>query len=171
LFKSNFKSLCVVAVRYVKDDDIARDIVQETFFNLWQKKETIDLSKSVKSYLVSAVRNRSLNYIRDNRKFSDTGPESGELFPKSGYVQADRLVEEEIRKKISLSISELPEKCREVFVLNRYDNLKYQQIADKLGISLKTVESQMTKALKHLRIRLAEYISFVWIFLITKWFL
>jgi RNA polymerase sigma-70 factor, ECF subfamily len=170
LFKSSFKSLCIVAVQYVKDADVAKDIVQETFFNVWQKKETIDLSKSVKSYLVSAVRNRSLNYIRDNRKFSDPEPESFDPSGKSGYVQPDRLVEEEIRRRISTSISELPEKCREIFVLNRYENLRYQQIADRLGISLKTVETQMSKALKHMRMRLAEYMTLAWIFLISELF-
>ncbi|MEI6436943.1 MAG: sigma-70 family RNA polymerase sigma factor, partial [Bacteroidota bacterium] len=71
------------------------------------------------------------------------------------------------REQIDAAISELPEKCREVFILNRFENLKYQQIADKLGISVKTVETQMSKALRHLRIRLAEYFPFVLVFLIS----
>jgi RNA polymerase sigma-70 factor (ECF subfamily) len=69
------------------------------------------------------------------------------------------MVEAELKLKIDLSIAELPEKCREIFILNRYENLKYQEIADKLEISVKTVETQMSKALQHMRIRLAEFIT------------
>ena len=158
LFKSNFKDLCYVAVQYVKDSEIAKDIVQEVFFGLWQKKENIDLSKSVRSYLTSAVRNKCLNSIRDHKKFSDTIFESEYHYFKTNYKPSDRLIEEELKKKITSSIDELPEKCREVFLLSRYENLKYLEIADRLHISVKTVETQMSKALQHLRIRLAEYI-------------
>jgi RNA polymerase sigma-70 factor, ECF subfamily len=161
LFKGNFKDLCYFAIQYVKDSDIAKDIVQEVFFILWQKKESIDLSKSVKSYLTLAVRNKCLNYIRDHKKFSDPILESEDQYFKSDYKQGDRLIEDELRKKISSSIEELPPKCREVFLLSRYENLKYQEIADRLHISVKTVETQMSKALQHLRIRLAEFIMFL----------
>ena len=140
--------------------------MQEVFFILWQKKESIDLSKSVKSYLAAAVRNKCLNYIRDHKKFSDTIIESKDQFVKSDYKQGDRLIEQELRKKINSSIEELPAKCREVFLLSRYENLKYQEIADRLHISVKTVETQMSKALNHLRIRLAEYIMILLILLI-----
>jgi len=166
LFKSNFKELCYFAIQYVKDSDIAKDIVQEIFFGLWQKKESIDLSRSVKSYLTSAVRNKCLNYIRDHKKFTDTILESEDQFIKSIYKPHDRLIEEELKKKIKSSIDELPVKCREVFLLSRYENLKYLEIADRLHISVKTVETQMSKALQHLRIRLAEFIVIFLILLI-----
>jgi RNA polymerase sigma-70 factor, ECF subfamily len=142
----------------VKDSDIAKDLVQEVFFSLWQKKESIDLSKSVKSYLTSAVRNKCLNYIRDHKKFSVTILESEDQYISSPYKQHDNLIEEELRNKINSSIEELPERCREVFMLSRYERLKYQEIADKLNISVKTVETQMSKALQHFRIRLAEFL-------------
>jgi RNA polymerase sigma-70 factor, ECF subfamily len=170
LFKSNFKELCYFAIQYVKDSDIAKDIVQEVFFGLWQKKESIDLSKSVRSYLVSAVRNKCLNYIRDHKKFSDTILESEDQYIKSNYKQPDRLIEEEIRKKILSSIEELPVKCREVFLLSRYEKLKYQEIADRLHISVKTVETQMSKALQHFRIRLAEFLSILLILVIRYFY-
>jgi RNA polymerase sigma-70 factor, ECF subfamily len=166
LFKSNFKDLCYFAIQYVKDSDIAKDIVQEVFFNLWQKKETIDLSKPVRSYLTSAVRNKSLNYIRDHKKFSDTILESEEHYMKASYKDHDRLIEEEVRKKITTSLEELPVKCREIFLLSRYQNLKYQEIADRLKISVKTVETQMSKALQHLRIQLSEFMMILLILVI-----
>jgi RNA polymerase sigma-70 factor, ECF subfamily len=142
----------------VKDSDAAKDIVQEVFLNLWQKKESIDLSRPVRSYLTSSVRNKCLNYLRDNKKFTDTIFESEDIAGDPFEKQHDRLIEEELKKKIKASIDELPAKCREVFIMSRYERLKYSEIAERLQISVKTVETQMSKALQHLRIRLAEFI-------------
>jgi RNA polymerase sigma-70 factor (ECF subfamily) len=122
----------------------------------------------VKSYLTSAVRNKCLNFIRDHKKFSDTILESEDQYVKSDIKQGDRLIEEELKKKIKSSIEELPVKCREVFLLSRYENLKYQEIADRLHISVKTVETQISKALQHLRIRLAEFITIILILVIRS---
>lgn len=165
LFREHFNGLTHFAITFVKDDETAREIVQEAFVNLWERKGEIDLSKPVKSYLSTMVRNRCLNHIRDNKKFSkelldiEQAPEN---FP---YEQPDKLVEAEIRAKIARGIDELPEKCREIFIMSRSENLKYHEIAEKLKISVKTVETQMSKALQHLRIRLSEYITLIIILL------
>jgi RNA polymerase sigma-70 factor, ECF subfamily len=159
LFKSEFKGLCHFAVQYVKDLDSAKEIVQEVFLGIWQKKETIDLSKSVKSYLTTSVRNRCLNHLRNQKKFNSEIIEIEDTTAGNHYQQADKLVEEEVRRKIESAIKELPEKCREIFILSRYERLKYQQIADHLDISVKTVETQMSKALQQMRIRLAEFLT------------
>jgi RNA polymerase sigma-70 factor (ECF subfamily) len=81
------------------------------------------------------------------------------LLSNKTYVQPDRLVEAEIRDKIERAIEELPVKCKEIFVLNRHENLKYKEIAIRLEISVKTVETQMSKALQHMRERLAEFLE------------
>jgi RNA polymerase sigma-70 factor, ECF subfamily len=164
LFKSNFKGLCWFAVKYVKDLDTAKEIVQDAFINLWEKRESIDLSKPVKSYLSTIIYNKSLNYLRDNKKFNKDILSFENLYPDAGFHQTDKLIEDEISNKIKSAIDELPEKCREVFLLSRYENLKYQQIADKLQISIKTVEAQMSKALQHMRTRLVDYITIMIIF-------
>lgn len=166
LFRSHFKGLTHFAITYVKDDEAAREIVQEAFLNLWEKRSTIDLSKPVKSYLSASVRNRCLNYLRDNRKFSSDLLAIEQATGNDYYEQPDKLVEAEIREKIAFSIGELPERCREIFVLSRSENLKYQEIAEKLQISVKTVETQMSKALQHLRGRLGEYLSIVLVLLL-----
>lgn len=158
LFKSHFKGLCMFAVGYVKDSEAAREIVQDSFVSLWMKRDSIDLSKPVKTYLSTTVRNKCLNYLRNNRKFSKELLDLENISEITEYHQPDKLVEQDLQNQIDKAIQELPEKCREIFVFNRHENLKYQQIADKLGISVKTVETQMSKALQHLRNRLSEYL-------------
>jgi len=159
LFRDHFTGLCQFALGYVKNEETAKELVQDAFVMLWEKRNTIDLSKSVKSYLSTTVRNKSLNYLRDHKKFSNNLLALENLTYEAMYDQPDKLVESEIRDQISDAIEELPEKCRVIFMLSRYQNLKYQQIADKLNISVKTVETQMSKALQHMRIRLAEYLT------------
>ena len=151
--------MCFFAQKYVKDFETAREIAQSAFISLWEKRETIDMSRPVKSYLAMVIHNKCTNYLRDNRKFDQYILAIENLPEVPEYDGADVLVEEELKIKIDLSIAELPEKCREIFVLNRYENLKYQEIADQLQISVKTVETQMSKALQHMRIRLAEFIT------------
>lgn len=159
LFRSHFAGLCFFAQKYVKDFETAKEIVQDSFFSLWEKRDTIDMSRPVKSYLTMVIHNKCTNYLRDNRKFDQNILGIENLLEVPEYDGADSLVEEELKLKIEASIAELPEKCREIFILNRYKKLKYQQIADKLQISVKTVETQMSKALQHMRIRLAEFMT------------
>ncbi len=159
LFRSEFKGLCFFALQYTKDQDTAREITQEAFIKLWEKRDSINLSKPIKTYLKTIVRNKCLNWLRDNKKFNKEILDIEGLLSDKTYIQPDRLVEAEIRDKITRAIEELPEKCREIFVLNRHENLKYQEIAIRLQISIKTVETQMSKALHHMRDRLAEFLK------------
>jgi RNA polymerase sigma-70 factor (ECF subfamily) len=163
LFREHFKALCRLSMLYVKNYESAREIVQDTFVSLWEKRDTIDLSRPVKSYLSTTVKNKSLNYLRDNRKFNNDLLELEGVSEKVIFIQDDRLVEEETKKRIAMAIEELPEKCREVFLLSRHQNLKYQQIAETLQISVKTVETQMSKALSHLRRRLSDHLPTIFI--------
>ena len=166
LFRDHFSGLCQFASGYVKQEEVAKEIVQDAFVSLWEKRQTIDLAKPVKSYLTTTVRNKCLNFLRDHKKFSNDLLSLENLSEDTGFDQPDKLVEKEIVQQIATGIAELPDKCREIFVLNRYENLKYQQIADKLQISVKTVETQMSKALQHMRIRLAEYLPMIFFFAI-----
>lgn len=142
----------------MKDFETAKELVQDAFITLWEKRESIDTNRPVKSYLTTIIFNRCQNYLRDNRKFNSDVLEIENLLEFSENVSSDFLVEAELAGAIKAAIDELPEKCREIFLLNRYENLKYHEIADKLQLSQKTVEAQMSKALQHMRLRLAEYI-------------
>jgi RNA polymerase sigma-70 factor, ECF subfamily len=155
LFKELFKPLCGFALKYTGDLDEAKGLVHDVFVGLWEKLATLPQDTNYQSYLYTGVRNRGLNYIRDRKKqvaFSSV--------PEEHLAEAnDTLVASELEQEIEAAIHSLPEKCREVFELNRKEGLKYAQIAEKMGISVKTVEGQMSKALGVLRDRLGEFLT------------
>jgi RNA polymerase sigma-70 factor (ECF subfamily) len=163
LFKSHFKGLCQFAAGYIKDQETARSIVQDTFVSLWGQRERIDPGKSVKTYLSTSVRNKCLNHLRDHKKFSQELLEVENLPDSYTFEPSDPLEINELQIKIDSSVSELPEKCREIFLLHRDQNLKYTEIAGKLGISVKTVETQMSRALSALRSALREYLPILFL--------
>ena len=167
LFRSFFPGLVLFAQKYVPDQDTAKEIAHNVFLNLWEKKEKIDTSSSLKSYLFTSVHNRCLNYIRDQKKF-DRDESHFERLDSTEFTDASDLLEEqELEQRIYDALQALPEKCREVFTLNRFEGLKYTEIAEKLGISVKTVESQMSKALKILREKLIDYLTILILFMLT----
>ena len=154
LFRGEYKGMLLFAIRYVKEEEAAREIVQEAFISLWEKRATIDRARPVKSYLSTSVRNRCLNFLRDSKRFNGTLLTLEGLYPDPSSAESNTMELKELSRQIQEAIAELPEKCREVFRLNRFEQMKYQQIADHLQISVKTVETQMSKALAHLRKKL-----------------
>lgn len=167
LFRSYFTPLCSFAQKFVNDADEAKDIVHNVFINLWNKRTELDMETSLKSYLFQGVHNRSLNFIRDNKKLVqfDTPQSESEL---NQYLESrDHLESSEAEGRINRALDDLPDKCKEIFLMNRFDGLKYREIAEKLDISIKTVETQMSRALKSLRERLSDMIT-VLIFLLIQ---
>ena len=164
LFRSFFPPLMVFAKKILVDEDDAREVVQQVFISVWEKRKEIDLSASLKSYLFTSVHNRSLNVIRDRKKFSSAGvPDVAGEFDVSAVIESM-----ELEDKIMEVVRSLPEKCREVFEMNRFDGLKYGEIAGRLNISVKTVENQMSKALKILREKLSKYMTILlWLIMQT----
>ena len=164
LFKKYFASLMAFSRKILGDEDDAREVVHQVFINLWEKRDEIDLSTSLKSYLFTSVNNRSLNVIRDRKKFS-----SQEVPEQAGEWDVSAQLESmELEEKIREAIASLPERCRVIFELNRFDGMKYSEIAGHLDISVKTVENQMTKALKLLREQVAKYLAIIlWLLLFT----
>lgn len=163
VFRQFFPALMTFARKYLQDEDSAREVVHIVMINLWEKREAIDASESLKPYLFKAVHNRCLNVMRDRRKFSE------ELVtePLSDRDVQEQMELMELDAKINQVIDSLPERCKEVFEMNRFEGKRYKEIAEALGISVKTVENQMSKALKILRDQLASYLTVLfWVFLL-----
>ena len=150
-------------MKYVGDLDEAKGLVHEAFIALWEKFESLPPDANFSSYLYTTVRNKSLNYKRDKKKQVMI-----EHVPEHVLSEEnDHLVAKELELEIEMAIQSLPEKCRMVFELNRMEGLKYLQIAEKMAISVKTVEAHMSKALSVLRERLGEFLSIL-LFMIFK---
>lgn len=159
LFKTHFSSLCRFAMKYVGDMDDSKDIVHAVFINLWKRKDTVDVDTSLKSYLFTSVHNRCLNYIRDQKKMVHHALPI-EQMDLLNYVESrDFVVENETIDQINTALDALPEKCREIFLLSRFEGLKYREIAEKLNLSVKTVETQVSRALKQLKESLKDLIT------------
>jgi len=156
LFKVHFAPLCNFAVQYVQDADSAKDIAQKVFINLWENRQNIDPRKSIQSYLFTSVKNRCLNFIRDQKRYRSQVLDL-EIAGVDIAFEEDDQEYADLEKKISEALESLPEKCRQVFEMSRFQNKKYKDIAAELGISEKTVEAHMSKALKTLKEQLKDY--------------
>ena len=166
LFRAHFSPLCYFARKYISDLDTCKEIVHNVFVSVWEKRETFDFEKPAKSYLFTSVYNRCLNYIRDHKKFIAAADHDRDEASGNTGINHDHLEAAELEGRIWEGINQLPEKCREVFIMNRFEEKKYSEIADKLGISQKTVEAQMTKALKSLREHLKDYLYLTLLFIV-----
>ena len=158
LFKSQYGKLCSYANLFLNDPDASEDVVQEVFFKLWKNRDQLSINTTVKSYLFRAVRNGCLNVI-EHMKVRDTHKAVNEEDIKSSETDAvDETVVMELEQRIRESIDQLPVERRKIFMLSRFEGLKYREIADQLNISVKTVENQMYHALRFLRERLVDYL-------------
>lgn len=157
LFREFYAPLCIYANRFLGDKDKSEEIVQEIFYSLWKNRLTLEIKVSLKSYLYRAVHNNSLQVIEHQ-----TVTEKYRQYIQSQETefQMDPLREmelEELGRVIDQTMEILPARCRQIFRMNRFDGLKYREIADKLNISIKTVEADMGKALQAFRENLRLY--------------
>ena len=151
LFREYFTSLMAFSRRILGDEDDAKEVVHQVFIKLWERRSEIDLSTSLKSYLFTSVNNRSLNVIRDRRKFS-----SEEVPERVGEWDVSAQLESmELEEQIHKVIDSLPERCRVIFCMSRIEKMTYQEIADSLSLSIKTVETQIGRALTIFRKKLS----------------
>lgn len=155
LFKAYYQPLCFYAMKFLCTNSDSEEIVQEVFINIWEKRNTISDPLSVRNYLFGAVRNRSLNALK-HKKIVDQH-KLNNLKTQLEQSNDDFMQEVGLMKKINAQIDALPPRRREIFILSREYGLKYREIAEKLNISVKTVEAQMGEALKTLRENLKEY--------------
>lgn len=145
-----YEKLCLSAYKMVQSIDASKDIVQEVIMELWKKKDTIDINTSLLAYLQRSVQNRSINYIK--AKANNLGNlDALDKIEDGAYSNQVLMEAEELKERITEAIESLPDKCKIVFALSRYQEKSYQEISETLGISIKTVENHISKALKILR--------------------
>lgn len=158
LFRTYYPPLVGVAEHILRSRSIAEDVVQDVFLELWRRRVDLVIQESFRSYLFRAARNRALNHSRHERVERRGEPDAaGPAFTPATATEA--LVQGEIDTALHDAVTSLPARCREVFELSRVHGLRHSEIADVLGISVKTVEAQITKALRILRTRLAPWLA------------
>jgi RNA polymerase sigma-70 factor (family 1) len=156
LFRSSYVSLVRYARTLIKDQDTSEEIVQDLFCTIWKDKEKIRIESSLNGYLFRAVHNRCLHFIEHKRVVVRHAEEMSSLSAESPDSPSDILNFKELQAKIASILERLPERCGKIFYMNRFEGLKYSEIAKKLSISVKTVEANMGRALKEFRKELSE---------------
>ncbi len=159
LFKELYAPLCSYASKILGDNDKAEEIVQDIFYGIWKNKEKLEIKVSFKSYLYKSVQNNCMqviqhHYVEDKYK--------QHVVNNVVEFQMDPIQEMELAEMnhvIEQTLESLPEKCKEIFSMSRFDGLKYKEIALKLNISIKTVEANMGKALNAFRQNLKQYVG------------
>lgn len=156
LFRTYFKALSLYASSIIYSSEDGEEIVQDLFFQVWEKRLQLNITSSLKSYLYRSVRNRCLNFIKHQKVREKHRQEAIHEFNEAVRETSDEAPE--LAEKIQKAIATLPNRCREVFELSRFEGLKYREIAEVMEISPKTVEVQMGKALKTLRKELKAFL-------------
>ena len=168
LFLAHYDGLVGYATKYLEDHDQAEEVVQDLFYGLWQKRENLNITSSLASYLFRSARNACLNHLK-HLKVRQQYQEHGKREREEEEMQfSDSMETLELAQKIEEVVEQLPEARKKIFKMNRYEGLKYREIAEKLDLSMKTVEGQMSKALSFLRENLKEHM--LW-FVVVGWHL
>jgi len=165
IFRSFYQPLCRYAYSFLEDKEEAEEVVQSAFITIWEKRKSIDIQTSLKSYLYRMVRNGCLNVIKHEKVKQQHVAHEMAVTEASYESVSQKVYATELESKITEAIKVLPEQCRLVFQLSRFEELKYQEIADQLQISVKTVENHMGKALRIMREQLKEYLPLFLIFM------
>lgn len=157
LFKEYYQLLVIFANKYLFDIEASKELVQDLFVHIYDKREKIEINSSLKSYLFRSVHNRSLNMIHAQKIKNKYAEHIGKRTAANENNIEKEMNKTELEHAIYQAIGELPPKCRDIFKLNRFEGLSNSEIAEKLKLSKRTVETQISKALKILRVKLAPY--------------
>lgn len=158
LFKRYYEPLCRFANGMLNDIDAAEEIVQDFFYGYWKNRLTISVQLSLNAYLYKAIKNNTLAYIRHQavrKRYADQVMKQQDDTP--GITPQEELEAEEINRIVEETLQQLPQRCSTIFQLSRFEGKKYQEIADMLAISIKTVEADMGKALSAFREKMKRY--------------
>jgi len=165
VFKTHYKNLYAYALTMLKNEADAEEMVQQVFFKLCERSEHLSFSGPIAAYLYRAVHNESLNFLKHQKvKAGHQLHVAYSMKNKTEHGQG-KMMGKELENKFREALDALPEQCRTVFQLSRFEDMKYKEIADKLDISIKTVENHMGKALKLLRTKLVDFLPLLIILL------
>ena len=165
IFNAYYGALCLFAKKMLGDMDKARDVVQDIFVTLYASKETLQINTSLKSYLFKCVYNACLNNLKQQTVYAQ---HHAYLKNTTTFVDDhDAILKTELEERIRVAVESLPDQCQRIFKMNRYEGRKNSDIAAELGISIRTVETQISKALSILRANLIDYLSLILISLIV----
>jgi RNA polymerase sigma-70 factor (ECF subfamily) len=160
--------------KFIDNPEEARDVVQEVFSEFWERKTKLDIKSSLKSYLFSMLHNKCLNIIRDKKtheryaSYAELKIKEAELLHyNAAFESHSSIYLTDINTLLDKGIQDLPENCREIFILSRIKGLDNKQIADQLNLSIRTVENQIYRALKSLKENLADYLTIICLLLVT----
>lgn len=169
-YLENFPALHRYAYTIVNDRDLAEEMVHQVFLKILERKAPLKIHTSLKAYLFRSVNNECLNHLKHQKVKQNYQNYATANMPNQSETPSNKLAYKELEKHLTKAINGLPEQCRTIFQLSRFEELKYGEIAIQLGISVKTVEGQMSKALKRLRVELADYLPLIaWMLIIRLW--
>lgn len=157
LYYRFYKPLINYAHKYMKSIQVSDDMVSEVFYKIWKRRKEITVSSSFQSYLFTAVRNKCLDHLRAENKVHHCDDDILVEFDSLTATPLQYTMGEELQNRIEMAIEALPKDRKRIFRMSRDNGMKYKEIAEMLGISIKTVETQMGRALKHLRTALKEF--------------
>jgi RNA polymerase sigma-70 factor (ECF subfamily) len=170
VFKRYYQELCNFAFMYLKVEQSSEEVVQETFINIWEKRQKLNIQSSLKAYLYTAVKNRSINYLKSkatqvSQKSHSTSSDENPIHIAEEAAIEEAMHNAELQSVLMQAVESLPKRCSEIFTLTRIEGLSYQEVADQLGISKKTVEAQMGIAFKKLRTFIKQHweLMIVWV--------
>lgn len=171
LFRRLYPKLCAYARKFLHDMNDSKEIVQEVFLSIWKNRDQIDEGQSLNSYLFVATKSRCLNFLEAKKVRSKHAEILWYLYVQESTENNNafqQLVANDLEKNLTIAVDRLPKECRKVFELSRYEGLKYQEIAQRLNISIKTVETQMSRALTRLRLEMKPHLPLILTLLILK---
>jgi RNA polymerase sigma-70 factor, ECF subfamily len=163
LYKSYFPSLCLYSYGLIPDEELVKEIVNDVFLKIWDKRREIDIQYGIKPYLFRCVHNACLDHRRLKKNIRqyqtiDISDKIRELADHDEEYIFQQIGFKRLEKDVTASIDKLPDRCREIFILSRYELLSYIEISEKLNISVNTVKTQITRALESLRFSLKDYL-------------
>lgn len=168
IYDKYYNVLCLLAYQYVKDTFIAETIVGDVVFHIWQKRDEIVISQSLRSYLTKAVKNRCLNYLEQQKRQEDIKSYYTEKlnadqinYKEQPEYPLNTLLEKELDVKIEGILNSMPELTQRIFALSRFSNLKYHEIAQETGVTVDVVKYHIKSALSRLRGGLKDYLFII----------